>query len=97
MLNALLELCMWMKSLHTQSDIETFIFHGLSSWLNGDSTFVLDDIIDPVILQACRYQMLLGWESTLQDFLSKRIITCQQDHYSEMSARKLGSRWGYPY
>ena len=34
--NALLELRMWMKSVHTQSDIEYFIFHGLSSWLAGD-------------------------------------------------------------
>ena len=92
--NAMLELRIWMKSVHTQSDIEHFIFHGLTSWLANDSSFVPDDTMDPVILHACRYQLLLGWESMLHGILSKKIITCQQDHYSESSSRKLGSRWG---
>ena len=68
---------MWMKSVHTQSDIEHFIFHCLTSWLAGDSSFVPDDTIDPVLLQACRYQLLLGWESMIYGTLSKKRINCQ--------------------
>ena len=91
----LLELRVWMKSVHTQPDIEHFVIHGLTSWLsNGELQFELDDNIDPVILNACKYQLLLGWETLLHGFISKRLISCQQDHYSEMSSRKLGTRWG---
>ena len=92
-INALLELRMWMKSVLIQSDIELFIFHGLTAWFAGTS-FALDIRIDPVILHACRYQLLLGCESMLHGILSKEVLTCQQDHYSEMPSRKLGSRLG---
>lgn len=35
---ALIELKIWMKPAHTQTDIEYFIFHIITSWLsNGDT------------------------------------------------------------
>ena len=56
--NTILEMRMWMKSVHTQPDIEFFIFSGLISWLSNDLTvFNLDISIDPVILTAIRYQL----------------------------------------
>ena len=30
----------------------------------------------------------------LHGFISRRLVICQQDHYSEMLSRKLGTRWG---
>ena len=91
----LLDLRVWMKSVHTQPDIEYFIIHVITSWLYNDNVpFMMDDTIDPVMLHACRYQVLLGWETLLHGFISKRLIICQHDHYSEMSSRKLDTRCG---
>ena len=93
--SSLEELYIWMKSVHTQPDIAYFIFKGLQSWLSsGSIIFNLDDTIDPSIFTACKYQLLVGWEAMLHGFISQRLVTCQQDHYSEMSSRKLGTRWG---
>ena len=93
--SALEEIHIWMKSVHTQSDIAYFIYKGLQAWLSrGSIIFNLDDTIDPSIFTAYKYQLLVGWEAILHGFISQRLVICQQDHYSEMSSRKLGTRRG---
>lgn len=62
----ILELRVWMKSVHTQPDIEHIVIHCLTRSLSsGELQFELDDNIDPVILNACKYQFLLGEETLL--------------------------------
>lgn len=88
---------MWMNSVHTQPDVEHSIVHDITSWLSNDATnLVIDDTIDPIVLNVCKYQVLLGWKLSYM-VTSKRLIIYQQDHYLEISSRKLGTTWGVQY
>lgn len=93
--NTLLDLCIWIKSVQTQPDIYHFLFQRINSWLsNGAISLVIYNTIDPSILTACRFQLLWDLEALLHGLLSRHIIACQQDHYSELSSCKLCTRWG---
>ena len=84
-----------MKYIHTQLDIDFFVTNGIKSWLTNDLiSFGLDTSIDPVILSALKYQLILGWDTLLHEFISRQFVICQQDTYSEMSSRKLSTTWG---
>ena len=85
-----------MKSVHTQPDIEFIVTNGIGSWLsNGLVSFELDTFIESVILFTLKYQFLLGWDTLLHGFISKKIMIFQQGHYSEISSHKVSSRWGF--
>ena len=83
----------WMMDNNTQPDIMEFIASGLSSWLTSSS--ISPNISpEPQLQLAFHYQRLLGWEALLHGFLTNKIVHCQQQHYTEMKSRKLGTRWG---
>ena len=93
--NTILESRMWMKAVHTQLGIAFFIFSGLTSLISNVITvFELDISIDLTILTAFRYHTRIGWDTFLHGLISRHIMIYQQDYYSEISSRKLSSRWG---
>ena len=93
--NTILKLRMWIKSVYTQPDKEFFICSELTSWLyNGITVFGLDTSVDPVIFTALRYRFLISYDSLLHRFIFRHIVVFQEDHYSEMSSLKLGTRCG---
>ena len=61
-----------MKYIHTQPDIDFFVTNGIRSWLINDLVaFGLDISIYPVILSALKYQLILGWDTLLHEFISR--------------------------
>ena len=43
---------------------------------------------------AFKTQNLLGWKALLFVLVTYPLLTCQQQHYTTLQSRKLGSRWG---
>ena len=82
-----------MTKVQTHPEILQFICEGLQSWFKKGE-YDIDHNMEPHIKNACRTQALLGWESLLHGFLSINLIQCQQQYYTLMESRKLGSRWG---
>lgn len=71
-----------------------FIISGLTSWLSSSIDFHIDTTVSPGISSAFRSQIKLGLESLLHNLFSKKLIQQQQQHYSSINSRKLGTRWG---
>ena len=87
------ELKQWLIQKETQSDIVEFLGDGLESWFQSER-YEINENVDSHIRIAFESQILIGWESLLHGFMSKKLIMCQQLHYTSLKRRKLGTRWG---
>ena len=86
---------MWLHSVNTHSDIETFLLDGITFWLTSASgQFISDSTVDPPLHKAFRTQQLIGWEALLYGFVASELIVYQQKHYTDIGLRKTGKRWG---
>ena len=81
-----------MHSVDTHPDIVNFFFSGLSSWLSLQP-FVLDPSLDPSLTSTFQTQTILGWESILLGLIVSLIVLLQQEYYTNLNSRKLGTRW----
>ena len=80
-----------MQSMHTQYDIETFLYEGITHWLGMDyDSFSIDTQVHPLLHNAFRTQLKIGWEDLLHGFLDARIIEFQHRHYTDIGSRKQG-------
>ena len=60
------KLKVWLISVYTQPDINTFLYHGILSCLTQCShPFELDTSVHPTFYLAFIYQITVGWESLL--------------------------------
>ena len=89
--NLLIELKLWMTTVQTHPEISKFLCEELKYWLQTDE-YEIDHNSEANIKLAYRTQVLIGWESLLHGFLSTKIVQCQQQHYTSLESRKLGTR-----
>ena len=82
-----------MVKVQTHTEISKFLSESLQSWFKTKD-YNIDQNSDATIKLAYRSQVMLGWESLLHKFLYIKIIQCQQQHYTSLESRKLGTRWG---
>ena len=94
-IDALTEFRIWLQSVHTQYDIECFLFNGITSWLSMDLwSYDPHTTGDPVLQILFRRQILIGWEALLNGFIVRGLTEYQQRHYTTLGMRKTGNRWG---
>ena len=95
--NLLLELGIWLESIHTAPSIVNAINLGLSGWIectdtvwaNNDEIFTHDIVTDSAI----RSQMRLGWYYFMCGLQTKEMVDLQQAYFTKMKSQKLGTRW----
>ena len=92
--NLLKELQCWLNSIDTHPDITSFVISGLSSWLSSSTDVIINDTLEPSITAAFRSQLNLGWVPLLHGLISRDLIHLQQQYYTSIHSRKLGTRWG---
>ena len=94
-LDILTEFRVWLQSVHTHSDIECFLFNGITSWLTMETcSYEPNTTGDPILQIEFRRQTLIGWEALLNGFIVKGLIEYQQQYYKTLGMRKTGNRWG---
>ena len=84
----------WLNSIDTHPDIIYFVISGLISWFSSSIEFRIGAAVESEIASAFRSHLKLGWESLIHGLLSRQRIQQQQQYYSLISSRKLGTRWG---
>lgn len=93
-LNILTEFRVWLKSVHTHTAIECFLFNGIKSWLTINSySYDTTTSGDPVLQVVFCWQKLIGWEALFNGFVVMGMIEYQQRYYIIMDMRKTGNRW----
>ena len=92
--NLLTELQCWMIGKDTHPDIVTFIVNGLESWFNNSPHHIDRHSLEHSMYLAFKTQVLLGWDSLLFGLVTSPIIICQQQYFSSIRSRRLGTRWG---
>ena len=75
------ELKQWLLKKETQPDIIMFPCEGLESWFQSKH-YVIDSNVEESIQIAFESQILIGWESLMHGFMSKKLIKCQQTHHN---------------
>ena len=95
--NLLSDLMVWLESVHTAPAIANFINLGLVAWFeNPDKVWGNDDALfthDTTIDEALRDQLHLGWYYFLCGMQTSAFVNIQQEYYSKINSKKLGTRW----
>ena len=95
--NLLSGLILWLNKENTHPAITNFIDLGLRKWfVERDFIWTQDSAIftsTPTTNQAFKSQLQIKWYYFLCGMVTTDLVAVQQQHYTTIKSRKMGSRW----
>jgi hypothetical protein len=84
----------WLRDVHTNPLLTTFLIDGLRSWHNDPQgiELVLNDF-EPPVQYALQSQLDIGWYALLCGYITKHFESIQTVYYQQLGKRNSGRRW----